>query len=126
MKKPSPKARGKALRPKPFEDNKVDFSKFKMEPSASDIAKLAAAAGTGVRPFQPIEVLSPAKTVGLGRTYLSLNRLDWFVTAASTPYAEFRQAMPDPLGGVVIHLGAVRPHRLWDYICRHVRHKFQS
>jgi hypothetical protein len=31
MKKPSSKARGKAPRPK-FEDNKVDFSKFKMEP----------------------------------------------------------------------------------------------
>ena len=30
MKKRSTKARGKALRPKPFEDNKVDFSKFKM------------------------------------------------------------------------------------------------
>jgi hypothetical protein len=34
MKKPSSKARGKAPRPK-FEDNKVDFSKFKMEPSGA-------------------------------------------------------------------------------------------
>jgi hypothetical protein len=33
MKKPS-KARGKAPRPK-FEDNKVDFSKFNMEPSGA-------------------------------------------------------------------------------------------
>jgi hypothetical protein len=65
-----------ALRPKPFEDNKVDFSKFKMEPSASEIAKLAAATGTKAWPVQPIEVLSPAKTVGLGRTTLSLSKVN--------------------------------------------------
>jgi hypothetical protein len=97
MKKPSPKARGKALRPKPFEDNKVDFSKFKMEPSASDIAKLAAAGGTKVWPVHPIEVLSPAKTVGLGRTTLSLSKVNGFTTNATTPFAEFRD--DPPFGG---------------------------
>jgi hypothetical protein len=64
------KARGKAVRPKPFENNKVDFSKFKTHPPASDIAKLALPAGK-VWP-QPIEVLSPTKTVGLGVTKLNL------------------------------------------------------
>ena len=34
------KARGKVVRPEPFA-KKVDFSKFKAVPSASDIAKLA-------------------------------------------------------------------------------------
>jgi hypothetical protein len=55
MKKPSSKARGKVPRPK-FEDNKVDFSKFKMEPSAGEIAKLT---GVGPQAWPPIEVLSP-------------------------------------------------------------------
>jgi hypothetical protein len=75
MKKPSAKARGKVERPKPFEKSKkVDFSKFKAVPSASDIAKLAwAGAGAKLWPVSPpIQVLSPAKTVGLGRTYLEL------------------------------------------------------
>jgi hypothetical protein len=90
MKKPSRKARGKALRLKPFENNKVDFSKFKMEPSASDIAKQAwAAAGAKVWPVNPpIQVLSPAKTVGLGRTNISLEgAYVRFRTDATTPYA---------------------------------------
>ena len=81
------KARGKVVRPKPFENNKVDFSKFKTHPPASDIAKLAWAAGPKLRPFQPIDVLSPAKTVGLGRTNLSLvYGMGHFVTGATTPY----------------------------------------
>ena len=43
MKKPSAKARGKAPRPKPYEDNKVDFSKFKTKFSPIDIARLTSA-----------------------------------------------------------------------------------
>src|SRR5262245_8285260 len=66
------KARGKVVRPKPFEkSSKVDFSKFEAVPSASDIAKLAWAARPKVWQQPPIEVLSPAKTVGLGGTSLS-------------------------------------------------------
>src|SRR5262245_56281295 len=90
MKRPSAKPRGKALRPRPFENNKVDFSKFKTELSASDIAKLVwAAAGPKVLPVLSIEVLSPAKTVGLGRTHLTLGHPYVVTTHATTPYAEF-------------------------------------
>lgn len=86
MKKPSSKARGKAPRPK-FEDNKVDFSKFKMEPSAGEIAKLT---GVGPQAWPPIEVLSPAKTVGRGSmTNLWLGGPGTVRTWATTPYAEF-------------------------------------
>src|SRR5262245_51867351 len=89
MKKPSAKARGKPARPKPFENNKVDFSKFKTHPPASDIAKLALPAGK-VWPFQAIEVLSPAKTIGLGVTKLNLGYVGGnFVTLATTPYVYF-------------------------------------
>jgi hypothetical protein len=86
MKRPSPKARGKALRdPKPFENNKVDFSKFKTDPSTSDIARLTA--GTKVWPVPPIQVLSPAKTVGLGWTSIEMHLAPFFTTNATTPYA---------------------------------------
>jgi hypothetical protein len=63
-----------------------------MEPSASDVAKQAwAAAGAKLWPVNPpIQVLSPARTVGLGRTNISFEgayaRLK---TDATTPYASF-------------------------------------
>src|SRR5262245_30404015 len=82
------KARGKPARPKPFENNKVDFSKFKTHPPASDIAKLALPAGK-VWP-QPPQVPSPTKTVGLGVTKLNLGYgAGDFVTRATTPYVHF-------------------------------------
>src|SRR5215471_10245288 len=92
MKKPSAKARGKFVRPKPFKkSNKVDFSKFKAVPSASDIAKLAWAARPNVWQQPPIEVLSPAKTAGRGRTFVCLGTVDFF-WAGSIPEAVFKVA----------------------------------
>ena len=87
MKKPSSKARGKALRSFPFENNKVDFAKFKPELSVSDIAKLTI--GIKVWPFNSIEMLSPTKTIGRGRTNLTLVSPTIFQTDATTPYAGF-------------------------------------
>jgi hypothetical protein len=90
MKRPSSKARGRALRSFPFENNKVDFAKFKPEPVAADMAKLTLP-GVGIKlwPFVPIEVLSPIKTVGRGRTNLTLVNPTILQTDATTPYAGF-------------------------------------
>jgi hypothetical protein len=68
VKKPGRKTRRKA-QTFSFENNKVDFSKFKSDPSTSDIARLTA--GIKVWPWV-IEVLSPTKTIGRGRTNLTL------------------------------------------------------
>lgn len=87
MKKPSPKARGKAPRPIPFKNNKVDFSKFKTKFSAVDIAKLAGAGvGTKVWPVTSIDQLSPTKTVGRGPTGLNLITASLLWTDATTPF----------------------------------------
>src|SRR5262249_3556080 len=68
MKKPARKIRGKP-QTFSFENNKVDFSKFKTDPSTTDIARLT----TGIKVWPwVIEVLSPTKTIGRGRTNLTL------------------------------------------------------
>ena len=85
-------ASGKAKEPFPFDDNKIDFSKFKTEFSATEIAKLIWPGGGGgiyTFPFGPIDALSPIKTVGKGRTNLTLNSPTIFQTDATTPYATF-------------------------------------
>jgi len=92
MKRPPSKKRGKALRSFPFENNKIDFTKFKSDPTAADIVKLTLP-GVGIKvwPFVPIEVLSPIKTVGRGRTNLTLVSPTILQTDATTPYAGFGQ-----------------------------------
>jgi hypothetical protein len=95
MKKPSAKARGKIVRPEPFaKSKKVDFSKFRAVPSASDIAKLAwGAARPKVWQQPPIEVLSPAKTAGRGDTFVILGTTDlFFAGSAGDPVAVFKVA----------------------------------
>jgi len=86
MKKSSRKTRVKVQRFS-FENNKVDHSKFKTELSASDIAGLTA--GIKVWPWVPIEVLSPTRTIGRGRTNLTLVSPTILQTDATTPYAGF-------------------------------------
>jgi hypothetical protein len=81
---------GNAKEPFPFDDNKIDFSKFKTELSATDIAKLTwPGSGTVIFPFGPIDALSPTKTVGKGRTNLTLISPTILQTDATTPYASF-------------------------------------
>ena len=134
MKKPSPKARGKTKRPNKLDflkargkivrpehfakSKKVDFSKFKAVPSASDIAKLTwGAARPKVWSSQPpIEVLSPRKTVGRGETLVVLGTVDLFsaVSPDANPVATFKVALrrgtlpwgskPEPMGS---HLSPV-------------------
>jgi hypothetical protein len=90
------KARGKIVRPEHFaKSKKVDFSKFKAVPSASDIAKLAwGAARPKVWQQPPIEVLSPRKTVGRGETLVVLGTVDLFsaVSPDANPVATFKVA----------------------------------
>jgi hypothetical protein len=87
MKKPSSRARDKALQSFSFESNKVDSAKFKTQLSASDLAKLTI--GIKVWPFGSIEMLSPTKTIGRGRTNLTLVSPTILQTDATTPYAGF-------------------------------------
>jgi hypothetical protein len=64
---------GKAKEPFPFDDNKIDFSTFKTEFSATEISKLIwPGGGIYTFPFGPIDTLSPIKTIGKGRTNLTL------------------------------------------------------
>jgi hypothetical protein len=90
MKRASSKARGKALQSFPFENNKLDFGKFKADPAATEIAKLTwPDVGIKIWPFVPIENIRPTKTIGLGRTNLTLVSPTILQTDASTPYAGF-------------------------------------
>jgi hypothetical protein len=87
MKKPTRKLRGKA-QTFTFENNKVDYSKFKTDPLTSDVARLTA--GIKVWPWPwSIEMLSPTKTIGRGRTNLTLVSPTILQTDATTPYAGF-------------------------------------
>ena len=82
---------GKVVEPPPFDDNKVDDSKFKPELSALDIVKLTAknVGHVIVFPFGPIDTLSPTKPLGKGRTNTTLINSTIVQTDAATPYAAF-------------------------------------
>ena len=90
MQRSSSEARHKDPEPLAFEDNKVDFSKFKTELSAVDIAKLVwTGGGVVIWPRAPIDTLSPIKTIGQGRTNLTLINPTIVQIDAATPYAGF-------------------------------------
>ena len=90
MTKPISGFTGKVVEPPPYDDNKIDNSKFKPELSALDIIKLTqTSGGIIVFPFGPIETLSPIKPVGKGRTNTTLINAAIDQTDAVTPYAAF-------------------------------------
>jgi hypothetical protein len=90
MTKPISGLTGKVVEPPPFEDNKIDDSKFKPELSAQDIVKLTKpVGGIIVFPFGPIDTLSPVRPVGKGRTNTTLINATIDQTDAVTPYATF-------------------------------------
>jgi hypothetical protein len=91
MTKPISGLTGKVVEPPPFDDNKVDDSKFKPELSALDIVKLTVknVGNVIVFPFGPIDTLSPVKPVGKGRTNITLINPTIVQTDATTPYAAF-------------------------------------
>jgi hypothetical protein len=91
MTKPISGLTGKALDPRPFDDNKIDDSKFKPELTALDIIKLTVkdVGNVVVFPFGPIDTLSPVKPTGKGRTNTTLISPTIVQTDAATPYAAF-------------------------------------
>jgi hypothetical protein len=104
MEKSDSGTRNEARQPAPFKDNKVDFSKFKRSLSATDIAKLLAPhGGTVTFPSGPIETLSPIKTIGRGRTNLTIENAVTLVTLnSSIAWFLFSGGEEAPLGKVQI------------------------
>ena len=85
----------------------VDFGTFEADLTADDwIAKHRAGELGGVGPIfmPPFEVLTPANTVGLGRTNLTLVRPTVVQTDAATPHASFdRRESPNRNPAVSVH-----------------------
>jgi hypothetical protein len=82
----------------PFDKRTVDFSKFKPDLSPKDLQTLFGPAGKIIvfPPFFfPIDTLSPTKTIGRGRTNLTIIASTIVQTDATTPAASFdRTATP--------------------------------
>ena len=74
MKKVSSKTASNKVRElEPFDKRSIDLTKFKPDLSAKDLKKLLGpAGGIVVFPFLPIETLSATKTIGRGRTNLTI------------------------------------------------------
>jgi hypothetical protein len=83
------------LKTSPRDYTPVDFTKFKSQFSAADIAKITARPGGSFR--LPIVTLSPIKTIGQGKTYVTLNNATDFEPGAGawggTPYAKFEKGV---------------------------------
>ncbi len=77
-----------------FEDRGIDLTTFEKDLTLEDWAKIVHF------PWfpPPIEVISPTKTIGKGRTNLTLGSPDILQTDAATPYASFSYR-PTPAGG---------------------------
>ncbi len=73
MKKASSKASTNKIREVvPFDKRKVNLTKFKPDLSPQDLKKLLGPGGVVIFPFLPIETLSATKTIGRGRTNLTI------------------------------------------------------
>jgi hypothetical protein len=90
-----------------FDDRRVDFSTFGADITMEDWATKYRVGDIRLGPFffyQPIETLGPVKTVGLGRTNLTLVMATIVQTDAAVPYAGFdRQATPSRNSAVSVH-----------------------
>jgi hypothetical protein len=74
-KRTAPKPRTPAGLAGPFVSNRtIDLAKFKPDISLQDLVEMFKPGNISIGPafFQPIETLSPVKTVGLGRTNLTI------------------------------------------------------
>jgi hypothetical protein len=84
----------------------VTFAEFESDLTAEDWMTKRRAGELGVGPifWAPIEVLSPVKTVGKGRTNLTLIRPTILQTDATEPYAGFdRRESPNRNPAVAVH-----------------------
>jgi hypothetical protein len=106
MKKASSKAAGNKIQEiEPFNKHSVDLSRFKPELSAKDLQKLLGGIGPIVTfPFLPIETLSVTKTIGRGRTNLTIIVPTIVQVDAATPSASFnRQSTPSRNPTIQMH-----------------------
>jgi hypothetical protein len=85
-KRPS-EAERKVAEIEPFDDRKIELTEAKPELSAKEIQALIKPAGHFS--FPAIETLTPTKTVGRGRTNLTLIAPTVFQTDATVPHARF-------------------------------------
>ena len=70
---PAKSAGKKVTEIEPFDKRSVDFTKFKSDLTAKELQKLfGPKGGLVVFPFGPIETLSSTKTIGRGRTNLTI------------------------------------------------------
>ena len=93
MKKVSSKTASNKVRElEPFDKRSIDLTKFKPDLSARDLKKLLGpAGGIVVFPFLPIETLSATKTIGRGRTNLTIIVPTIVQIDAATPSATFNK-----------------------------------
>ncbi len=90
MKKASSKAVSKVREIEPFDKRSIDLTKFKPDLTAKDIKKLLGPVGTiSIFPFLPIETLRPTKTIGRGRTNLTIIAPTIVQIDAAAPFASF-------------------------------------
>ena len=90
-----------------FDDRKIDFATFDTDVTVEDWATKYRVGDIRLGPyffFTPIETLAPAKTIGLGRTNLTLIMATIVQTDAAVPYAGFdRQETPSRNPAVSVH-----------------------
>ena len=90
MKKSAKTSSKKARELEPYDPRRVNLAKFKPDLSDAQILKLTApGAGGIIVPFQPIETLSPTKTLGRGETNLTIIAPTIVQVDALVPYAKF-------------------------------------
>ena len=92
MKRATSKASKKIRELALFDKRRIDPTKFKRDLSPQDLKKLVAPAGTVVIfPFLAIETLSVTKTIGRGRTNLTIIVPTIVQVDATTPRASFNK-----------------------------------
>src|SRR5438876_7105793 len=93
---PAKSAGKKVTEVEPFDKRSVDFTKFKPDLTAKELQKLfGPKGGLVVFPFGPIETLSSTKTIGRGRTNLTIIMSTIVQIDSNIPNASFdRRATP--------------------------------
>jgi hypothetical protein len=93
---PSRAAGKKVTEIEPFDKRSVDFSKFKPDLTVKDLQKLFhPKGGVVVFPFGAIDTLTPTRTLGRGRTNLTIIMSTIVQIDANVPFATFdRTATP--------------------------------
>jgi len=101
----SGKPKGAVREAEAFDARKIDLTRFKPDISLHDWTELYRAGNFPSGPlfFEPIETLTPAKTVGKGRTNLTIIMSTIVQVDATTPYAGFNR-MTTPARDPIIQI----------------------